>query len=82
MLTVEIIPARSLRNRVTGEITSLYSAVLGDNWEVVDHGWTWGVTDFNGSYTEGLGRRPVATREEAEEVADNLVANCGYTRVN
>lgn len=66
----EVIEARSWINKLTGQRASIYGAVPWrgadkDDWSIVVTGYTWRLS--NG--TIGLGRKPAATREEAEEIA-------------
>ena len=68
---VEVIPARVWRHR-NGATASPYGSIpwtgapgnQKEDWTLETVGWTW----RNANGTIGLGRRPAATREEAEEV--------------
>lgn len=69
-MVTAVIPAKHLRNIKTGQTASIcgsapwYSDEEEKDWEVVTEGWTW----ENSNGTTGLGRRPVETKEQAEEV--------------
>jgi len=71
----KVIQSRHWKNTKTGQTASIYGACpwTSDadkvNWTKELVGWTWEDTK-NG--TIGIGRRPVATLEEAEEVANKL----------
>lgn len=70
---IEIIPARILVNKFTGRKVSPYGAHPGgEGWELQTEGWTW--KDVR-TGSIGMGRRPVATEEEAIEMAKKWVRN-------
>ena len=68
--TIQVKPARHYRHKVLGTRVSIFSSGIDyQNYELVTAGYTWGITDHTGSYTEGLGRVPAKTLQEAEETA-------------
>lgn len=73
--TIEIIPSRFWYNKHTQRKASIYGAVPytteaeKPDWGIVERGYTWRVTNFDGSYQVGLGRTPAKSYEEAFEVA-------------
>ncbi len=70
MRVIEVIESKHWVNKVNGRTASIYGSVPytneaeKHNWHVVSRGFTWRLD--NG--TIGLGRMPVSTREEAEEI--------------
>lgn len=73
MSSIRIIPSRSRRSKVTGEVISMFSTLPHgsyDDWEVITNGYTWEKVDNRGNMTTGMGRRPVKTLEEAEAVVN------------
>lgn len=72
MKTIEVVPHTVRRNVDTGREISIFSAYTPGNWETVHTGYTWKVTDRHGRSTFGLGRKPVPTLSEANEVADKF----------
>ena len=74
MKVIEVIPARQWRNTQTGRTASVNgstpwaNANNEKNWVRETVGWTW--KRSNG--TIGLGRRPAATKEEAEAVMQKV----------
>lgn len=84
MRTIEILPYRYLKHKETGQKISRFSVLphgTSDDWERVDGGFTWGITDSFGRYTEGLGRVPVKTEKEARVVAKGM-EEFGYSLIN
>ncbi len=86
MKTIQVVEYRYLRNAETGEKISFYSTLpygKRSDWNVVNDGFTWGITDYRGNYTQGLGRTPAKTfrdalifaKEFAEKTGARLVAN-------
>lgn len=71
----QVVQSKHWKNMKTGQTASIYGAcpwtsdMDKTNWACEPVGWTWEDTK-NG--TVGIGRRPVASREEAEEVAKKL----------
>jgi len=81
-MKIEIIPAYVLRDTATGDRMSPFSALrAGQKVERVQTGYTLGITDHNGSYTEGCGRPPWPTAEEAKEFARTMAEKTGATLV-
>lgn len=72
MKIVEVIPAKEWFNPDTGATASIYGAVPyhGEqgSWIIREVGFTWR-TDQG---TIGIGKRPAATRAEAERVMHNI----------
>ena len=74
---VEVIERKIWRNARTGATASIYGAVPcyaaqdEAEWKIESCGFTWRDTRDN---TVGLGRVPVATREEAQAIADAVNA--------
>lgn len=70
MKVVEVIESKHWINAKTGQTASIYGSVPytseldRSNWSIVVRGYTWRLD--NG--TIGLGRQPVKTIEEAEEI--------------
>ena len=82
MNTIQVIPYVCRRHKETGSKISKFSVLpygSADDWETVSNGYTWGVTDRQGGYTEGLCRPPAATIEEAIEVAEKMAKLTGAT---
>ena len=75
---VEVIEAKIWRNVRTGATASIYGAVPYHSdkdkadWQIESCGFTWRCTRDN---TVGLGRKAVATREEAQAIADKINAH-------
>jgi len=81
MQTIEVIPHRVLKNSDTGQEISIFSALPPGNWESVTKGYSWEKVDHRGSVTRGLCRRPVATIEEANQVALDFAEAIPNTQV-
>lgn len=80
--TIEIIPAKVREHRQSGDRISIFSVTpygTADDWQTVVTGWTLGITDHRGAYTQGIGRKPFTTAEEAREHAHRLAAIRGAT---
>lgn len=66
----EVVESRVWSNATTGATASIYGAcpwtsdAEREQWDLKITGWTWRLA--NG--TIGMGRKPVDTREEAEEI--------------
>jgi len=71
MITLTVIKSRVRQNKITGKVQSIYGSCPPDpdNWEVVDRGFTWEMTDNNGVTTVGLGRKSAKTIVEANATA-------------
>lgn len=76
MRNLEIIEKRVWVSPTHNYTVSSYSIPSGEGWELTTVGYTWKLTE-NGRTTIGLGRMPVATREEALEVAERFCADTG-----
>lgn len=63
-----------------GTEASIFSAAVAGA-KKVRKGWTWGVTKPNGSYTQGLGRPPAKTMEDAVAQAKKFAEATGATYV-
>lgn len=75
MISIAVLPYMYWQHKETGQRITKFSTFPDgnpNNWERVTQGFTWGVTDYRGTYTEGLGRRPVETAEEANAIAREL----------
>ena len=74
MKILEVIESRRWTNKLTGQTASIYGAVPWtnpvdkDQWSIETVGYTWRLD--NG--TVGLGRKPVATKIEAEKIMENF----------
>lgn len=82
--TIEVIPARRLVHKETGQKLSKFSAIpFGsvEDWELQTCGWTWGVTDAAGGYTEGLGRMAEQTKAGAIAIAERFCEVTGASLV-
>lgn len=80
MKTIEVVPHTVRRNVDTGREISIFSAYTPGNWEIVQNGYTWEVTDRHGRSTLGLGRKPVPTLSEANEIADKFCDSIPNTK--
>lgn len=81
MKTIEVVPHIVRRNVDTGREISIFSAYTPGNWETVQNGYSWEKVDHQGSVTRGLCRRPVATIEEANQVALDFAEAIPNTKV-
>lgn len=75
MISIAVIPYMFYRNIHTGQKITKFSVFPDgnpNNWERVTAGWTWGITDSFGRYTEGACRVPATTPEEANQIAQDL----------
>jgi len=76
MRVEEVVESRAWINSETGATASVYGAVPWTSeaekpqWSVQIRGFTWRMP--NG--TIGMGRKPVATREEAQAIMDTINA--------
>lgn len=80
MQTIEVIPHRVLKNSDTGQEISIFSALPPGNWVSVIKGYSWEKVDRWGYITRGLCRRPVATIEEANQVALDVAKSIPNTK--
>jgi hypothetical protein len=72
MNSIAVIPYTVYQSKVTGQKISKFSTYPDgnpNNWERIVSGFTWGITDSRGTYTEGLCRAPAKTADEANEIA-------------
>lgn len=73
---LEVIEARIWSNSKTNRVASIYGAVPWtsnterEDWKLIQIGFTWRTS----SGTVGIGRQPCATREEAEQVMNQINA--------
>lgn len=80
--SVKVVPHKKWYNKRDGREASLYGAspwkspFEAQDWEVVQKGYTWECVDHRGFVTIGASRRPVESREKAEEIAEKLRGNC------
>lgn len=78
MRIIKVIPAKHWINHVTGAKASIYgsrpffSDSEGINWSIEENSYTWQVEDSRGNITIGIGRVPVKTLQEANEVMEKF----------
>lgn len=87
MNTIKVIRAKCWKH-ANGRQASIYGAApwTSDaekaNWKLVENGWTWECTDFNGRVTVGMCRVPAKTREAADAEAARCAAMTGATVIH
>jgi hypothetical protein len=77
--SVEVVKHQQYRHKQTGQLASIFSAAMDNNWALETHGFTWEVVSHAGSVSRGLGRKPASTLEEANAHAERYAAMTGAT---
>jgi hypothetical protein len=73
MKTVRVVPLRFWHNSKTGQTASIFSLPPSDDYEIVERGYTWRITEGDGSQRTGLGRKIAPDRETALVIAQQLI---------